>query len=124
MEVERAYPVPRWDGSVSPADRQDRRQVEGEGQWNACQHGRPERRLWGKIHIVIDQEPQEVGAGEVTGSNIGDAPFLTDLLYQKSADEHIASVTADYAHDTCKCHEAIAARGAAAVIPPRKNARP
>jgi hypothetical protein len=30
----------------------------------------------------------------------------------------------DGAFDTRKCHEAIAARGAAAIIPPRKNAKP
>ena len=36
----------------------------------------------------------------------------------------MASVTADGAFDTRKCHDAIAARGAAAIIPPRKNAKP
>ena len=35
-----------------------------------------------------------------------------------------ASVTADGAFDTRKCHDAIAARGAAAIIPPCKNAKP
>ena len=39
-------------------------------------------------------------------------------------DEAIGSVTADGAHDTRKCHDAIADRGAHAVIPPRKNAKP
>jgi hypothetical protein len=38
--------------------------------------------------------------------------------------QEIASVTADGAFDTRKCHNAIAACGAAAVIPPRKNAKP
>jgi hypothetical protein len=38
--------------------------------------------------------------------------------------EDIASVTADGDYDTRKCHDAIAERGAHAVIPPRKNARP
>jgi hypothetical protein len=33
-------------------------------------------------------------------------------------------VTADGAYDTHKCHEAIAARNAHAVIPPRKYAKP
>ena len=33
-------------------------------------------------------------------------------------------MTADGAFDTRKCHDAIAARGAAAIIPPRKNAKP
>lgn len=76
-----------------------------------------------KIHIGIDEETLEVRAVEVTGSNIGDAPVLPDLLDQIPADEEIASVTADGAYDTRKCHEAIAARGAAAVIQPRKNAK-
>jgi len=61
---------------------------------------------------------------EITGSNIGDAPILPELLDQIEADQGMASVTADGAYDTGKCHEAIAARNAAAVIPPRKNAKP
>jgi hypothetical protein len=36
----------------------------------------------------------------------------------------MASVTADGACDTRKCHDAIAERGANAVIPPGKNAKP
>ena len=40
------------------------------------------------------------------------------------ADQDIASVTADGAYDTRKCHDTIAERGAHAVIPPRKNAKP
>jgi Transposase DDE domain len=39
-------------------------------------------------------------------------------------DQEIATVTADGAFDTRKCHDAIVARGAAAIIPPRKNAKP
>ncbi|MFV1893192.1 IS5 family transposase, partial [Phaeobacter sp. A36a-5a] len=54
----------------------------------------------------------------------GDAPILPDLLDQIPADEEIGSVTADGAYDKRKCHEAIATRGAAAVTPPRKNAKP
>ena len=62
---------------------------------------------------------------EITGSLIGDAPVLPDLLKQIPAHEQIVSVTADGAFDTRKCHDAIAARGAAAIIiPPRKNAKP
>ena len=53
--------------------------------------------------------------GEVTGSNVGDAPVLPDFLDQIPSDEEIGSVTADGAYDTRKCHEAIAARGATAV---------
>ena len=98
--------------------------AEGEGEWNARKHGGSKRRIWRKVHIGIDEETLEVRAVEVTGSNVGDAPVLPGLLEQIPADEEIGSVTADGAYDTRKCHEAIAARGAAAVIPPRKNAKP
>jgi len=64
-----------------------------------------------------------VRAVEVTGSNIGDAPMLPKLLNQIPFDQDIGSVTADGAYDTRKCHEAIAARDAHAVVPLRKNAK-
>jgi transposase len=98
--------------------------VEGEGEWNARKHGGPKRRIWRKIHLGIDEETLEVRAVEITGSHIGDAPILPDLIDQIPPDEEIASVTADGAYDTRKCHDAIADRGAHAVIPPRKNAKP
>ena len=66
----------------------------------------------------------EIRAAEFTTSNVGDAPMLPELLDQISPDQKIASVTADGAFDTRKGHDAIAARGAAAMIPPRKNAKP
>ena len=63
-------------------------------------------------------------AVEVTSSNVGDAPTLPELLGQIPPDQTIGSVTADGAYDTRKCHEAVAARDAHAVIPPRRNAKP
>ncbi|MFY0312930.1 IS5 family transposase [Leisingera sp. D0M16] len=98
--------------------------VEGEGEWHARKHGGPKRRVWRKIHLGIDEETLEVRAVEITGNHIGDAPVLPDLLNQIPAYEQISSVTADGAYDTRKCHDAIADRGAHAVIPPRKNAKP
>jgi len=50
--------------------------------------------------------------------------MLPELLSQIPPDVEIGSVTADGAYDTRKCHDAVADRGAHAVIPPRKNARP
>ena len=50
--------------------------------------------------------------------------MLPDLLAQLPPDQEIATVTADGAYDTRACHDAIADRGAAAIIPPRRNARP
>jgi len=98
--------------------------AEGEGEWNARKHGGSKRRIWRKIHIGIDEETLEVRAVEITSSNVGDAPVLPDLLNQIPPNQDIGSVTADGAYDTRKCHEAVAARNAHAVIPPRKNAKP
>ncbi|CUH48216.1 IS5 family transposase [Ruegeria atlantica] len=97
--------------------------AEGEGEWNARKHGGPKRRIWRKLHIGIDEETLEMRAAEVTGSNVGDAPMLPELLDQIPEDQEMGTVTADGAYDTRKCHDAIADRGANAVIPPRRNAR-
>lgn len=59
----------------------------------------------------------------MTSNRIGDAPVLPDLLAQLPMQERIGSVTADGIYDTKGCHAAIAARGADAIIPPRRNAR-
>ena len=85
----------------------------------------------------IDEQTLEIRAAEFTTSDVGDAPMLPELLDQIPPDQQIASVTApshglqanrcratDGAFDTRKCHEAIAERGAAAIIPPRKIAKP
>jgi len=98
--------------------------VEGEGEWNARKHGGSKRRIWRKIHVGIDEKTLEIRAVEVTGSNIGDAPILPELLDQIPPEQEIGCVTADRAYDTRRCHNAIADRGAHAVIPPRKNAKP
>jgi Transposase DDE domain len=111
-------------------------EVEGEGAWNARKHGGAKRRVWRKVHLGIGEQTLEIRAVEVTGSDIGDAPMLPELLSQIPPDQDIASVTADGACDTRKCHDAIADRGAAAFgpsfgpvavrpsLPPRKNAKP
>ena len=98
--------------------------AEGEGEWNAPKHGGLRRRILRKIHIGIDEETLEVCAVEVTSSSIRDAPMLPEFLDQIAPGQEIGSVTADGAYDTRKCHEAIAALDAYAVIPPRKNAKP
>lgn len=95
----------------------------GEGEWNTRKHGGPKRRIWRKIHIGIDQKTIEIRAIEMTSNSVGDAPMLPDLLDQISPSQEIGSVTAGEACDTRKCHYAIVARNAHAVIPPRENAK-
>jgi len=97
---------------------------EGEGEWTARKHRGTKHGVWRKIHIGIDEQTLAIRAAEFTTSDVGDAPMLPDLPDQIPPDQEIASVTADGAFDIGKCHDAIAARGADAIIPPRKNARP
>ena len=97
---------------------------EGEGEWNSSKHGGPKRRIWRKIHLGVDEETLEVRTVEVTNNNMGHAPILPELLEQIPKDQDIGSVTADGAYNTRKCHDAIAARGANAVTPPRSDAKP
>ena len=89
--------------------------AEGEGEWNAGKHGGAKRRLWRKTHIGLDEHTLEIRAVEVTGSTIGDAPVLPDLLSRIAPDQESGSVTADGAYDTGKCHEAITTRNASRV---------
>ena len=79
------------------------------------------RRVWRKIHIGIDEQTLEIRAAEFTTSDVGDAPMPPELLDHIPPEQQISNVTADGAFDTRKCHEAIAARGAAAIIPPHKK---
>ena len=95
----------------------------GEGEWKRKKHGAEYRREWRKVHLGIDAQTLEIRAVEVTSNAIGDAPMLPELLAQIAPDEAVASVTADGAYDTRACRDAIAQRGAVAVIAPRKNAR-
>jgi hypothetical protein len=96
----------------------------GEGEWKIKKHGADYRRQWRKVHLGIDATTLEIRAIEVTDNATGDAPMLPCLLDQIADDETIASVSGDGAYDMKACHEAIARRGAQAIIPMRKNARP
>jgi len=98
--------------------------VAGEGEWSTRKHGASRPRSWRKVHLGIDAETLEIRAIEITGSRVGDAPMLPELLAQIPPEETIGTVTADGAYDTRGCHSAIAARQATAVIPTRRNGRP
>ncbi|SNT76810.1 IS5 family transposase [Paracoccus seriniphilus] len=95
----------------------------GDGEWLARKHGSSRRRQWRKVHIAMDTETEDIRAVEFTSSRQGDSPLLPDLLSQISEGEEIATVTADGAYDTRRCHTAIIEHGADAVIPIRRNGR-
>ena len=96
----------------------------GEGEWKTKKHGADYRRQWRKVHLGIDAATLELRAIEVTDNTTGYAPMLPCLLNQIGANEAIASVSGDGAYDTKACHDAIARRGAHAIIPTRKNGKP
>lgn len=94
--------------------------VYGEGEWKVRQHGSGYRRTWRKLHIGIDGETQQVVAALVTTPDWSDGEILPELLDQ--IDAPISEVKTDGAYDTHACYDAIGARGAKAVIPPRRTA--
>ena len=98
--------------------------VEGGGEWNARKRSGRKRRVWWKIHIRIDEPTLAIWATEFMTSSMGNALMQPVLLNQIPPEQKIASVAANGAFDTHRCHDAIAARGAGAVISPRKNSRP
>ena len=69
---------------------------------------------------LLGRQPALLPPGDER-NGVGDAPILPELLAQITMP--IATVTGDGAYDTKACHAAIAAVGAAAIIPSRKNAR-
>ena len=95
----------------------------GDGEWLARKHGSSRRRQWRKGHGAMDTETGDIRAVEVTSSRHGDSPLLPDLLSHIPEDEEIATVTAEGASGTCRCHTAIIEHGADAVIPIRRNGR-
>jgi len=95
----------------------------GDGEWRVRKHGTSRRRQWRKVHLAMDTTTSDIRAVEFTPSRDGDSPVLPDLLEQIPEDEQIGTVTADGAYDTRRCHTAIIARDAEAIIPVRRNGR-
>ncbi len=61
-------------------------------------HGPSKPRDWRKVHLGIDADTLEIWAIEVTGSRVGDAPMLPDLLDQIPGDQPLGMVTADHGY--------------------------
>lgn len=92
----------------------------GEGEWKMRQHGKGKRRVWRKLHLVVDTRTGEILAHALTGSDHHDAPELPGLL--DKIEGQLEVVTADKGYDSFANHRAILARGARPVIPPRAGA--
>ena len=88
-------------------------------EWLRFHHRIKTRSRWIKLHIGLDPNSQEVVSYEVTSSSGSDAKNLPVLL--KKAPNTIKEVIADGAYDTQSCREAIAKKGAKALIRPRRG---
>src|SRR5204863_377467 len=95
--------------------------VYGEGEWKVRQHGWSKRRTWRKLHLAVDEATGEIVAAVASEAGVTDDAALPDLLEQVPGE--IRQVSADGAYDKRHCYDALAARGAKAVIPPRRDAK-
>jgi hypothetical protein len=95
--------------------------VYGEGEWKVRQHGWSKRRTWRKLHLAVDEATGEIVAAVASEAGVADDDALPDLLRQVPGE--IRQVSADGAYDKRRCYDALAERGAMAVIPPRRDAK-
>lgn len=79
--------------------------------------------MWRKIHIGIDERTPEIRMAVSIPATWATRPCCTSCS-TRSPDQVIASVTGDGAFGSRRRHDAITARGAVAIISPRKNAKP
>ena len=95
--------------------------VYGEGEWKVRQHGWSKRRTWRKLHLAVNEATGEIVAAVASEAGVSDDEALPDRVAQVEGD--IRQVSADGAYDKRPCYEALAERGATAVIPPRRDAK-
>jgi Transposase DDE domain len=95
--------------------------VYGEGEWKVRQHGWSKRRTWRKLHIGVDEATGEIVAAVASEAGVFADAVLPDLVAQVQGE--IRQVSADGAYDKRHCYDALAARGATAVMPPRRDAK-
>ena len=92
--------------------------VFGQGEWATRKHGATGSG-WRKLHLGVDATGTIVAA-ELTDSDVADASAAPDLIDQ--VDDELVRFTADGAYDRKSVYDQLAARGARAVIPPRRDA--
>src|SRR3954463_10864371 len=95
--------------------------VYGEGEWKVRQHGWSKRRTWRKLHLAVDEATGEIVAAVASEAGVADDAALPDLLEQVPGEIH--QVSTDGAYDKRHCYDALAERGATAIIPPRRDAK-
>lgn len=86
--------------------------VYGEGEWKVKKHGTDgKRRVWRKLHLVVNTSTHEIIAAELSLSNVTDAEVLPNLL--KQTRRKIVEISGDGAYDARHCHDAVYIKRAA-----------
>jgi IS5 family transposase len=93
--------------------------IVGQGEWAAVKHGGSGKRAWKKLHLGVDRSGIIV-AEVLTNGNVDDSK--TALSHIDEVKGGIATFTADAAYDTTAIYEAVGARAAKVIVPPRKTA--
>lgn len=114
-------PVRRHTGRVHLLVDSSGLKVYGEGEWQVRAHGWSKRRTWRKLHLGVDEATGEVLVARVTDAGAADGRTLVELLPEVEAP--LSRAIGDGAYDRREVWDALAARGADALIPPRRNAR-
>lgn len=95
--------------------------IQGASTWRSWQHYRPGGpHTFRKLHLAADADTQEIVAVEVTDRQDHDKEMVEPLLAQIA--DPLGRVTADGNYDFDRVREAIWARGALDIIPPRVTA--
>jgi hypothetical protein len=119
-KVEVEMPVTPSEGAIHVVVDSTGVKVYGEGEWKVRQHGVDKRRTWRKLHVGVNEATGEILAAVASTNNLSDDEAFADIL--DGVEEKIEQVSGDGAYDKRKCYDEIAARGAKATIPPRKDA--
>jgi hypothetical protein len=95
--------------------------IYGEGEWKVRIHGWSKRRTWRKLHLGVDEATGDVLVARLTAAGAADGRTLLGMLPE--VDVPLSRVSGDGAYDRGEVWAAVGARGAEALIPPRRNAR-
>lgn len=95
--------------------------VYGAGEWTVRPHGWRRRRTWRKLHLGVDEATGEILAAVASEAGVSDDDARPDIVAPVKGG--IDQVSADGADDKRPCDDALAERGARAVIPPRRDAK-
>lgn len=90
------------------------------GEWAERKRGYNRHKRWRKLHIIIDEDTQEIIACDLTDNSVDDAEMAKDLL--KAVEKPYKKLLGDTGYDKQKVYDPLDIMGIIPVIKPQKNA--